>query len=245
VRTTSVQVDSMTLQVRRAGSADLPSIVLIHGLGVSGDYYLPYAKCLSDHFDVHILDLPGYGTTPKPPKALMIRQLSRLVSGYVVQQNVPTPILVGQSMGAQIISHVAADSPAVISGIILVAPTSNRAERTLPHQAFRLAQDTFKERLSTNLIVFSNYLKMGFFRYLATAKDMVKDNLEETLKQVTVPVLVVYGTEDPIVPKEWAERLVKAAQNGSIAKVKGAPHLIQMDEPQELATATREFARSV
>ena len=237
----SVAVGTYTIHVRSVGTPTKTTLVLVHGLGVSGDYYLQYADQLSADFDIHILDLPGYGKTPKPKAALTIRQLARVVEQYCILLGLDKPSLVGQSMGAQIVAHAAAQSPMLFRSIILIGPTSNKKERVLPMQAFRLAQDTFREKLKTNRIVFVNYLRMGMFRYLATAKDMVNDHLEVTLLRVPVPVLVVYGSEDPFVPKDWAEKLAAAAPLGSAIAVNGAPHLVQMDKPGELAAITRRF----
>jgi pimeloyl-ACP methyl ester carboxylesterase len=235
-------IDSHTIHVRRLGTASKQAIVLIHGIGVSSDYYFPFAYMLQDDFDVHAIDLPGYGKTPKPPRPLTIRELSRIVAKYVEKHSLTHPILVGQSMGAQIVAHTAENIEDVYGGLLLIAPTSNRKERHLIVQGIRLLQDILREPPRANMLVLVNYLRMGVYRYLFTAVDMVRDHLERTLSNVTAPVLVVYGTRDKVSPKDWADYLAKVAVNGDVLAVDGSPHLVQLDTPKTLAAITKRFA---
>ncbi|MHA6513858.1 alpha/beta fold hydrolase [Tessaracoccus sp. Z1128] len=43
-----------------------PDFVLIHGIGVSARSYGPTAVELANHGDVHLIDLAGYGRSPRP-----------------------------------------------------------------------------------------------------------------------------------------------------------------------------------
>lgn len=45
---------------------DAPTMVHIHGFGISGSYLLPTAALLTDTFNTYVPDLPGYGRTPGP-----------------------------------------------------------------------------------------------------------------------------------------------------------------------------------
>jgi pimeloyl-ACP methyl ester carboxylesterase len=49
----------------RARTATLP-LVLVHGLGVSGSYFVPAAERLATDFDVYVPDLPGHGLSHTP-----------------------------------------------------------------------------------------------------------------------------------------------------------------------------------
>ena len=49
----------------RARTATLP-LVLVHGLGVSGSYFVPSAQQLATEFDVYVPDLPGHGLSDTP-----------------------------------------------------------------------------------------------------------------------------------------------------------------------------------
>lgn len=239
----ALRVGAYEVHVRKYGDGQLQPTVLVHGLAMSGDYYIKYAETLAPYYDVHVIDLPGYGKTPKPPKALSIHQLGAVVSDYVKLQDLQNVVLVGQSMGGQIVAETALQQPERISKVMLLATTCNKYERNLLLQAVRLTQDFLKERFSANRIVLINYLRMGLPRYIQTSKYMIAYHLESKIKNIVAPVLVVNGSQDKISPKKWAECLVDAAPDGTLAVIDNAPHLLHYDKPDELVRITREFTQ--
>jgi pimeloyl-ACP methyl ester carboxylesterase len=52
-------------------------LVLVHGVAVSHRYLMPLAAELSPHHPVHVVDLPGFGLSTKPPKALDVARCVR------------------------------------------------------------------------------------------------------------------------------------------------------------------------
>lgn len=191
-------------------------MLLIHGLGVSGDYYLPVAKLLAPYYDVYILDLPGYGKTPKPVRPLTVMELSKVVVDYVQMTRIVGCVIVGQSMGSQIVANAVTLAPSLFSKMILIAPTVNDKERILFKQGFRLFQDTFYEKFSVNGIVFKNYIRMGIRRFLITSKYMIDDHIEDVLETVLIPTLILRGQQDKIVPYEWVEKLGRITKHSSV-----------------------------
>ena len=236
-------INSHVIHLRKYVTGNKPSIILIHGLGVSGDYYLTYAKKLEPFFDVYIIDLPGYGKTPKPKSPLTIQALSNIVTAFVSSNDLKKSIIVGQSMGCQIVCHAVVNSPDLFSKALLLAPTTNKNERSVAMQSVRLFQDTLHESLKINAIVFLNYARMGVRRFLITANFMVNDHIEEVIKHINIPVLIVSGSQDKIAPKAWAKYLAKNAPDAQAIEIQKAPHLLQYQKPEELVRITREFTQ--
>jgi 2-hydroxy-6-oxonona-2,4-dienedioate hydrolase len=58
----------------RPGRQPRPSIVLIHGIGVSGRYLLPTDVCLAVQFPVYVPDLPGFGLCNEPARLLSVTE---------------------------------------------------------------------------------------------------------------------------------------------------------------------------
>jgi len=239
-----VQVGQYIVHIRSITTSKKQPIILVHGLGVSGDYYIKYAAAMSEYYDVYIIDLPGYGKTPKPPEPLTVDELSEVLRTYVVESSIKNSILVGQSMGCQVVVRTAATSPKLFEKIILLAPTVNKAERTIAHQAFRLWQDTFHEKISANVVVFLNYARMGVKRFIITTKYMVDDHIEETLANLAIPVFIVTGSKDKIAPTAWGSYLANIAPQGQTIVLQDAPHLLQYDKPISLTNITRKFIES-
>lgn len=222
-----------------------PPIVLVHGIGMSGEYFLPYADVLAATHDVYALDLPGYGRTPKPARALTVPELGEVVAGVVEALGLDAPVVVGHSMGCQIVVDAIAGHPGLCAGYMLIGPTVDPAGRSLPAQAMRLLQDTLIESPTSNAVVLRNYLRMGPLRYLRTARHMIADRTEETILRCAVPGLVVRGARDPIASAEWVRLLVRLAPDAALLEIPGGPHNVQHNRPHDLAAACAPFLTTV
>jgi len=236
-----VQVGSHVAHLRTITAGNRPPIILIHGLGVSGTYFIPFAKELARQYDIYILDLPGYGKAPKPPRALTIPELSEFVISFLQTKEIGPVVAIGQSMGCQIIAHAGASKPSFFKKLILLAPTVNNKERSVCTQALRLIEDTFHEPLAATCIVVPDYLRMGIRRYLTTSRYMVEDHLEDTLDRNLLSVGIVRGRLDKIVPHDWVSRLAQSPNVQLIAEVADAPHLLHYKKPKEVAELCRRF----
>ena len=241
IQKTAIILGSHTVHERVVASRSKTSIVLIHGLGVSGDYYLPFAEEMNEHYDVYIIDLPGFGGTPKPHHSLSIIKLSHVVVDYIAEKQLQNVIIVGQSMGCQVVAHAVADSPDLFTKMILLAPTINKDERRFSTQTLRLLQDSIREPLPAIAVVLRDYLRMGIRRYLSTTRSMLADHIEKTLVNCHVPILIVRGENDKIVPRHWTEYLAAIHTVNAAVELPNSPHLLHYKKPEELVAVCRRF----
>lgn len=220
-------------------------LLLVHGIGVSGRYFHRFADIAATKYTVIVIDLPGYGKTPKPTDGpLDIVELAEVVLAYARTLNDKKITLLGHSMGAQIVAHAVRIQPELFHSVILSGPTTNKNERTLFKQGIRLAQDTLREPFSANCIIFTDYMRMGLGRYLQTAKYMVEDRLDETIRGCTLPVLLIRGEDDIISPKYWTNYLAEQGKQASMVEIADSPHVSQYARPKELFEVCNAFLRS-
>lgn len=236
-----IRVNGYAVEVRRAGVHAAQVIVLVHGIGVSSRYFLPFAEELAKYYDVRVLDLPGYGTTPDPKRTLSIAELGGVVAAYIQQELSGSAVLVGHSMGCQIVAHTARNYPQLCDKLILLGPTVNKWERTRRMQAWRLLQDIMREPPYVNALVLGDYLRMGIGRYWRTLCSMISDKIEETLIGCSLPVLIVRGEWDPIVSAEWAAYLEDRLADARVEEIPRVAHVIQYKKPRELAAVVQKF----
>ncbi len=230
-----------TVVVRGTFRPALPPALLVHGLGVSGAYLLRLADSLAPGHDVYALDLPGFGAAPRPDRPLTVPELGRVVAGTISALGLEAPVVVGHSMGCQIVVDTVKDHPGLCSGYVLIGPTVDADARTLLRQARRLLRDTLREPPATNALILRDSLRMGPLRYLRTARHMLRDRIEDDIRRCTVPGLVVRGGRDPIAGRDWARRLAGAAPDARLLEIPGAPHNVQHTDPAELAAACAPF----
>jgi len=225
-----------TLLDRRHGPADGTPFVLVHGIGVGCSYFGRLVPLLAAHGTVHVVGLPGFGDAPRPSWDLTVEEHALLLAGFL--GTLPGPaVLIGHSMGAQVVLQAAADAPAAARSLVLIGSVTDPEERTAPMQALRLLQDVLGEPPATNWAVLSEYAKSGPRRYLATLPSMLEHPTEAVARRVRAPALVLRGADDPICRLPWARRLTAALPQGRLVQVPGGRHVVMHTRPRAVASA--------
>jgi pimeloyl-ACP methyl ester carboxylesterase len=215
--------------------------VLVHGIGMSPRYFEPLAQELAAAATVHALDLPGFGRTRRPHRSLPMAEFGRLSVQALRDLGGGTAIVVGHSMGCQVAVEMALADPSAVRALVLLGPTTNRRERSAWRQGLRLAQDTLREPPRVNWTVFSDYARCGPRWYFATVPHMVGHRLEQRLRLVQVPVLLLRGEHDPIAPRAWLAELAEGSA-AVPAEVPGEAHVLMYRSPQAVARHCLEMA---
>lgn len=239
------EVRGWRMHARVAGSAaqGAKPVVLVHGLGMSHRYMMPTLHALASHARVYAVDLPGFGNSDKPDEAFDVRQLADTLTEWIDLNDLRGSILVGNSFGCQIIVDAVARDRQLASGVVLVAPTMDRAARTVRSQLTRLIFDAPFERLSlVPLALYEYFVVVGFSRALQTLRYALADRIEEKLACVRVPALVVRGGLDPLVPAEWTLEVVGSLPRARLVSLPKAAHAVNYDAPDELAQIIIDFA---
>ena len=243
-----VTVDGLRLHAYVAASAaratDLP-VVLVHGWVISGRYMLPTLRRLAADFVVYAPDLPGHGRSDTPPRALDVPGYADALLAWMDAMQLPRALLVGNSLGAQVVARLAAGHPERVAGIVLVGPTVDPAARSIAAQLWRLLRDIPHERPSLVLLELADMLRVGPVRMLDMARITLADRLEDVLPRVRVPALVVRGEHDPLAPREWTSRIAALLGAPATIEVPGAAHGVNHGAPEALAFIVRELAASL
>lgn len=233
----------LCLVVKRfPGSADGPAFVLVHGIGVSSRYYHPVAAELAKRGRVYLVDLPGYGAAPNPRRDVSIADHAAVLGRFLAAADLQDPVIVGHSMGSQVVSRLAVDSPSVASHIVLMAPTMPIGERTVRRSFWRLVVDGLRNPPLANLIVMIDYfVRCGVPYFLRQTRHLFGDRIEDRLGGIRSKTLVLGGDRDLVVPQEWA-RFVAAGIAGAQVEFVRGPHLIMWSDPVRIAAAIERHA---
>jgi 2-hydroxy-6-oxonona-2,4-dienedioate hydrolase len=218
-----------------------PAVVLVHGLGVSSRYFAPLARRLQARHTVLAPDLPGYGRSATPPRALDIPPLADALREWLDVVGIPAATLVGNSLGCQIAVDLALRAPDRVPRLVLIGPSMDPGAPSLLRQAVRLGQDALREPIGLTLTAARDYVRMGPRRVVATARFALADPLVGKLERVGQPALVLRGARDPIVSQRWAEEVARRLPRGRLVVLRRAPHAAHWDAPWEVARLVEEF----
>lgn len=228
------------LSVNAVATAELP-IWLVHGLSVSSRYMVPTARELAPQRAVFAPDLPGFGRSDHPEAVLDIPALAEALARRMDAFGVPRAVMLGNSMGCQIIAELAVHAPKRVAQTVMVGPTMDINGRTMFEQARRLAIDVLHESPASILTQSYDYLACGPRRTLGTLRYALDDRIEEKLPHMQQPTLIVRGERDPIAPQPWAEMLTALLPHGELAVLPSAPHAANYETPKRLADLTLAF----
>jgi pimeloyl-ACP methyl ester carboxylesterase len=223
-------------------SSNVP-IVLVHGFGVSCDYFVPLAERLAADHPVYAPDLPGHGRSDTPVHPLDIPDLAQTLLDWMNNAGIGKAFLVGQSMGAQIAIEAVRWQPQRFAGLALIGPTRDPHAGKVSH-VWRLLRVAPFERLSLFGILVQDYLRMGW-RLLPECRAMMRDPVAAKSKQLALPVMLIKGEYDAIVPADWFAYLKQATRACQVVIVRGGGHAVNHSAPDEVANAVRTFLRQI
>jgi pimeloyl-ACP methyl ester carboxylesterase len=122
-----IETDGARLHVLEAGPADASRVLLIHGASANlRELWHPLADALTVDHRVIAFDRPGYGYSSRPKRGAEKLATQARMAAHVLQQTGARPaIVVGHSLGAAVALRLALDFPALVSGLVLIAPASH------------------------------------------------------------------------------------------------------------------------
>lgn len=218
-----------------------PPLVLVHGLGMSGRSMLPTMRLLAPDFDVWAPDLPGFGDSRGPRRALNLTELGDALTEWMDAVGLPRAAMLGNSLGCQVIGRVATNHPGRLTRAVLIGPTRDPRARNPWTQVWRLVKDAPREAPSLTPLAVADYLRAGPLRVWRTLLDGLRSPVEERAPHVHVPALVVRGQRDPIAPQRWVEELTALLPAARLVVIPGAAHAVNYSAPAALVDAVRPF----
>ncbi|MEV4493899.1 alpha/beta fold hydrolase [Micromonospora coxensis] len=119
-------------RVRHRVDGDGPPVVLLHGIGRSLRDFTEQHELLASRFQVHSVDLPGFGGSLPMAEPCTLPALGRFVGRYLDTVGVDQPAhLVGNSLGGAVAMQVAAAEPDRVASLALVNSAGFGPEVTL------------------------------------------------------------------------------------------------------------------
>jgi pimeloyl-ACP methyl ester carboxylesterase len=242
VTVTRVQADETYVRVNSVGEGGIRPFVLVPGIGVSSTYFERLAPNLNEFGPVHALDLPGFGGVPHPKHTLSIEGYAELVGRAIDELGLENPVIVGHSMGSQVVTELLAQRPEFTTAV-LIGPVVHPTERRIPTQAIRFLQAAWHEPFTVKVLATSNYLLCGPKWFSRVLPKMMAFPIEERLPEVRAHTLVIRGEFDSVAPRDWVEQVGELLPSSRLWEIPGAAHSVMYAHADEVARLCVEHAR--
>lgn len=235
-----------------------PPLVVVHGVASrAADAALLY-PALMKHRRIYALDLLGYGDSDKPRDAdYSVRMQAGVVRGFMDALRIQEADMIGISMGGWVALKIAADHPRRVRRLVLVSSAGLEFPTTLRETSFSPANlDELRASLALQTdnaariptFVLRDFLRRSKQKAWVVRRSMasmltLRDVLDGRLQRVRMPVLLVWGTADRIVPFSLAAKMQREMPHARLVALPGCGHLAIIECRRKALPAIVGFLR--
>ncbi|MDF2990065.1 MAG: alpha/beta hydrolase [Microbacterium sp.] len=224
------------------GADSSRAFVLIAGIGVASTYFEFLAPLLATEGEVYALDLPGFGGVPASGEQPTAAFFAEQVVGVIEHYGLEDPVLIGHSMGTQVVTEVLARR-SDLSHAVLVSPVVDEAEAGAVVQGVRFVQSTVRESVHIALLAVSAYLLCGFLYFFEALPHMLRYRISDRIGEGHASLLLIRGEFDRPSPRRLHSRLVARARAGRRWEIEGAAHCVVNSHAVGVARLTLDHVR--
>lgn len=241
-------------------------VVLIHGWGMHGGLWGDFNTLLSDSFQTHNIDLPGFGFSKNIKGELTLNTLSEAIEEYI--EKIQKPVnLVGWSLGGLVILNILKRKNIAVNKIVLIATNpcfikkqgwKNGVEQVVFDDFAHDLQNDYKKTLKRFLSLQTRGSDLDRVK-LRELNEKLNDRgspdisaLENGLKILSntdlrskkiykTPAMIVLGEKDTLVPVSVKTEFEKKFLNSEIVVLKRTGHAPFISKPEVCAEKIKNF----
>lgn len=214
-------------------------LVLVNGLGgTSENWGRMIQEFSSKGFKVYAPDMLGFGRSDKPDVDYSMSLQADTLKQFLASQHLNQPDLIGWSMGGWIVMKYASANPHNVRRVVLLDSAgliyeAKNAQALRPKTVEQLAH--MMDILNPDPKPIPAFVARDILRVMAqgdwiidrTLKSMFtgKDVMDGHLNELTMPVLIVWGKQDLIIPFSLAQKLHSQIPQSTLFVVDQCGHL--------------------
>lgn len=241
-----------------AGSG--PTVILLHGLGGSTQSWQFNVAALAEKYHVVVPDQIGFGKSDKPLVNYRIRTYVDFLDQFCKQLKIERATLVGNSMGGWIAAMFTASFPDRVDKLVLVDaagytppkdfdmrtlfglnPTTREGMKVLVAKVFyNKAFQTdagIEQAMAVRLAAGDGYTINSITESIIRGEDF----LDDVVKTIKRPTLIVWGRQDGLVSLAEGERFNKDIAGSKMIVIDQCGHVPNVEKPGEFNAALLKF----
>jgi pimeloyl-ACP methyl ester carboxylesterase len=253
------------------------TLLFVHGLGGYLKHWSKNIPELAKGFRCIAIDLPGYGKSSKGSFDASMSFQAEMILAFMEKLQLQKVWLVGHSMGGQISLTLALKDPSKLAGLILLAPagietfTEEQKQFFLNNYAPQNITDASPEQIRANYalnfyqipndaeqlisdrlaIIHSPNFNAHAYSVASGVWGMVNEPVFDQLHQISLPCLVVFATNDALIPNRFmnpklntallAEKFQKEMPQAKIELIENTGHMLQYESPKVVNSILKNF----
>ena len=237
-------------------------LVLVHGLGASAERWNPTIPYFAKDYHLIIPDLIGFGYSDKPLVDYTTDFFSEFLGKFLDSTGIDHPNVIGSSLGGQVTAEYASKN-SNIKKLILASPSGVMKQSTPALDAYIMAalypnetnaKNAFEmmggSGIDTDKTIVEGFIermklpnaKMAFMSTVLGLKNA--EIIIEKLKTIDIPTLIIWGSDDPVIPIQHADGFVSSIKNCVFYRMDGCGHTPYVQNPKEFSEVVIDFLTS-
>jgi pimeloyl-ACP methyl ester carboxylesterase len=222
-----------------AGRGDRP-FVLVHGVNDQAGTWVAVAAALAMRTQVVLPDLPGHGESGPAEGPIAV---DALVAGLaaVIDDATAGPVrLVGNSLGGWVSTLYALTYPERVGHLVL----EGAGGLSTPFAVPVVARTVEEARVVLRAVhgpgyeapgwLLESLVERGEASVMLRITGVAERFLDDRLRDVAVPVTLIWGEQDGILPLSYAEQMRTGLGNPPLHVIAGAAHIPHLQKPAEV-----------
>lgn len=263
--------DRISIKYREIQQGHPYTLLFLHGFGAGSHYWRELEEHFAARYNTVALDLKGFGYSAKPlDRNYRLQDQVDLVKAFIQAKNLNNLILVGHSLGGGVALLTALELPQDRVQALVLLDNASYAQplpdfihllRTplintlgpalLPDRLLvrSLLKKVFTDhtKITEDMIQqYVTYLKTpGAYHALRqTARQIIPENVDDIIDRTVnlkLPVLLIWGENDRILPLESGRRLQEDIQGSELVVIPGVGHDPHEENPVATIQAIADF----
>jgi pimeloyl-ACP methyl ester carboxylesterase len=241
-------------------------LILVHGYPF--DHTMWYSTIASLGCQARVIppDLPGFGKNPPLLDSdPILKSYADFLAGLLDENNIPQAVVAGMSMGGYVALAFAEKYPKRLAGLGLIStqasadtPEARKGRREMIEKIKTKGPRAAVEAMLPKAFAKAEPANPELKSYLETGADRAgveglcwaleamskRPDRSALIKELYLPVLVVHGTEDQIVPVNKARDLVELCQKPIMVEIRNAGHATPLEAPDQVATGLARLMKA-
>ena len=239
------------------------TVVLLHSFLCSTQMWRGQSAELASKYRVLVLDMRGHGQSGPATTPHTMYHLMEDAIALLDHCKVSSAFWAGLSIGGMIALRAAITHPARVLGLILLdthagpETLSTKAKYALLAQLVRkngvssvvgpisklmFGKTSFASRKELVTEWIEKFKSVDVDSVLCVRKALVqRDDVRTKIQKLTIPALVMCGTEDKALPIKYSKEISDLIPNSKLIEVPRAGHLLSLEEPSLVYEAMHEF----
>nr|WP_249141696.1 alpha/beta hydrolase [Bradyrhizobium diazoefficiens] len=249
-----------------AGNAGAIPLIFLHGIGGAARAWRQQLATFGSRFRAIAWDMPGYGGSA-PLAGVSIAALTEALQQFIVQVGAISPILVGHSIGGMIVQKWLVQAPRSARAVVLAqtSPAFGKADgdwqksfiaarlgpldrgETMASLAPSLVQELVGDNPDPSGMELARACMASVpeASYRAMMLALIGFDQRSTLKDISVPTLLLSGSKDNNAPAPMMAKMATYIPSAEYVELAGVGHLANLERPDEFDRALGGFLDSV